>query len=1186
MNSWKTTTCIAALFLGGLAVSAPAQVENNHQAEVLLQEAKHRALVDGDLERAIVLCKQILAEYSSNRTVAAKALLQMGGCYEKLGKQEAQTAYQRLIKEFADQNDVANQARVRLAAMESDNGKSEMAVRKIWGAKGTKQELQDEDIALYWLTWGAGEPSPNGRYIAYTNWGPPSIGVYDLSTGESRDITDEGTWDGALPTGEECGSNPIWSPDGRYVAYQWCIYGTKVDELKDHNELRIIGLDGEKPRRVIYRTDSTEFVIPRDWSPDGKTILATIDHIKKGSKWNIDARRIVLISVEDGSRRILKTFEQDLGNENHRGDRMFVSPDGRYIAYDIKSQPDWSRDIFLLKTDGSGDSTPLLTHPADDQLLGWAPDGKRVLFATNRTGVKTMALIEVHEGQPGSVLQIRHLEPGFQPMGLTRNGAYYYSISKGTTDIYTATLDLETGKVVVPPMRIKTPMESLATTPCWSSNGQYLAYFTKSDSQGRYDTITIKSMLTREVRRIKQSERVVAIGRGGPHNLRWSPDGRSFLVFAWLHQPLTKIQGGGIFLIDAQTGEETLVAQADESTGEVCLMARWSSDGKSVFYQKGYLVRAEEGMKNRARIIKRDLASGNERDVVKDSVVITGYWVWVGFSLSPDGRWIAYLSGDPQENDPYSPVVLKVKSVAGEETKDLLHSKQCVLLIGWTPDGRHILYRPQKSNGAMDPDIWKIPATGGEPRKIELPRKSINELRLHPDTSQVAFEVERVTQELWVMENFLPDPASPRTLAGTDGLRRPFGLAFDVPDPVGDDIKEFAATVKLPGDDNDWNAPQWCGKIHPGNHGSFDGLWECRWISDIPGDGSSHDIARVKTVGDWVYILCGKGKDGLIKARRQGNRLVGGWIGVVSPGAKSRPWVGLIVNDERIDGAWTDGSARGRWDFRRNLLPSVKLTSPIKDNYVAAGEPVLLQADVGIAKDATVRRVEFLIDGVSVGHDTNPPYQFLWDRAKQGSHWAAAKVYDSAGASERSLPVNVLVGGLKRVVARSEDDAQEIVKNGSILLDTEDLNLLAGDNMVVGLRFTDIRIPRGVRVKHAHVQFTVPTDLGYRNSEKADLVLRAELAAHAEPFAKVKHNITSRPTTAASVKWSPQPWTEGERSNRQFTPDLAPLVQEVVNQPDWQEAGALVLIISGSGRRDVESWDKGGSGAPMLYIEY
>ena len=62
-------------------------------------------------------------------------------------------AYQRLIKEFADQADVAAQARGRLVAMQADDGTSEVTVRKIWGAHGDFKEIQDENTPLYWLTW-------------------------------------------------------------------------------------------------------------------------------------------------------------------------------------------------------------------------------------------------------------------------------------------------------------------------------------------------------------------------------------------------------------------------------------------------------------------------------------------------------------------------------------------------------------------------------------------------------------------------------------------------------------------------------------------------------------------------------------------------------------------------------------------------------------------------------------------------------------------------------------------------------------------------------------------------------------------------------------------------------------------------------------------------------------------------
>ncbi len=71
------------------------------------------------------------------------------------------------------------------------------------------------------------------------------------------------------------------------------------------------------------------------------------------------------------------------------------------------------------------------------------------------------------------------------------------------------------------------------------------------------------------------------------------------------------------------------------------------------------------------------------------------------------------------------------------------------------------------------------------------------------------------------------------------------------------------------------------------------------------------------------------------------------------------------------------------------------------------------------------------------------------------------------------------------------------------------------------------------------------------------------------------------------MNWSPEPWTvEHERSEKQRTPDLSSLIQEVVAQPDWQEGNTLVLIITGSGGRDAVSFDGGRRDAPLLQIEY
>jgi hypothetical protein len=145
--------------------------------------------------------------------------------------------------------------------------------------------------------------------------------------------------------------------------------------------------------------------------------------------------------------------------------------------------------------------------------------------------------------------------------------------------------------------------------------------------------------------------------------------------------------------------------------------------------------------------------------------------------------------------------------------------------------------------------------------------------------------------------------------------RNPFNVK-DVPDPDGDDVKEFAAKVKLAGDGKDANAAQWADKEVAGKASSLDGEWQSRWNGGGAGTDWIDGTATVKPVGDRVYILY-KDKTGtyLIDARREGKRrLVGRYLSLDEP-TDSSPWVGVVVDDERIDGEWS----MGRWDLRRKI---------------------------------------------------------------------------------------------------------------------------------------------------------------------------------------------------------------------------------------------------------------------------
>src|SRR5713101_8847678 len=135
MKPTRTGLFLTVAVLAGLLATSLAIAQKDDQAEVLMQAAHQKQLVEGQMEEAIQLYKRIVQEHAGNRAVAAQALLEMGQCYEKLGNAEARKAYERLLRDYGDQNEAAVAARKRLAALGQPAGSStgtEMVTRRVW----------------------------------------------------------------------------------------------------------------------------------------------------------------------------------------------------------------------------------------------------------------------------------------------------------------------------------------------------------------------------------------------------------------------------------------------------------------------------------------------------------------------------------------------------------------------------------------------------------------------------------------------------------------------------------------------------------------------------------------------------------------------------------------------------------------------------------------------------------------------------------------------------------------------------------------------------------------------------------------------------------------------------------------------------------------------------------------------
>ncbi len=169
-------------------------------------------------------------------------------------------------------------------------------------------------------------------------------------------------------------------------------------------------------------------------------------------------------------------------------------------------------------------------------------------------------------------------------------------------------------------------------------------------------------------------------------------------------------------------------------------------------------------------------------------------------------------------------------------------------------------------------------------------------------------------------------------------------------------------------------------------------------------------------------------------------------------------------------------------------------------------------------------------------------------------------------------------------VEASNDDAEE-GPDGEVLLNSNSLELVYDKgNQVIGQRFTGINIPQGTVISNAYIQFTSNEK---SSANEAPLTIRAEATNDSFPFTRTTYNIGSRPTTEANISWSPARWEiVGDAGSNQRTPNLAPVIQEVIDRPDWSEGNALTILITGRGKRVAKSYDGDSNQAPVLHIEY
>lgn len=670
--AWFT---LAALLMAAVLTATPQQ---NAGAERQLEAAIHREQVLGDVKGAIEEYKKLAQ--GGNRIVAAQALIHIGQCYEKLGEaqaKDARTAYERVVREFGDQAEAAKMAQARLAALGVPGGAKGLGTRRILADAA---DINSEAVGF------------DGRYIRSLDWKTGEVIQVDGVTGQKTRLPNRMAWGKS----DQSWSGVAFSRDGKQIA----ISGWTKDQFAI---LRVRSLDGSAVR-TVYAGKSVHDprIDPVDWSPDGAFILA----YQQGE----DATALVLFSTTDGSIRVIrKTMVGLQGIPKFR-----FSPDGRFIAGSVV-RPDGRphTDVVIFPVDGTAE-TVVAGHRAEDQPLAWIPDGRALLFLSDRSGSWDVWRVPVSGGKQSGEPELLKKDFGYHfwdIIGLTPDGALFYMTGKSAGRLYFGAIDLETGKVTTPPAVAPTRYTGLPAQPVYSPDGKSVLYISQRDAMGPGNNIiTIRSTSTGEERFLSPPMRFV-------NQLTWSPDGRAVMALG-VHMGAD----AAIFRIDVETSAATKLR-------DLGFMPHLCPDGRTlVFIKPGPI------------IATRNLDTGKEADVVESAVMF--------YDVSPDCRDVVFQTKG----------VVKVMPLTGGEPRELFGGLAPYYRLRWTSDGRYIIARATGGAFVTGPSaIWRVPAAGGTPVKLDLSVPRLESFSLHPDNKQFVMSVtDEAKSELWVLENFLP----------------------------------------------------------------------------------------------------------------------------------------------------------------------------------------------------------------------------------------------------------------------------------------------------------------------------------------------------------------------------------------------------------------------------------------------
>jgi Tol biopolymer transport system component len=578
------------------------------------------------------------------------------------------------------------------------------AVRRVWS--GPEIDLE-------------ARPSPDGQSFSMTDWNTGNLKLQNVATGTHRPLTSDGSWD--IPMAFAYTS--IISPDGKSVAYGW--WSDKADAY----ELRIAGLSGADSGKIrtAYTLRHGAFIGAQAWTPDGTEVIAV-------SSPTTTTNQIVAIHAAGGGLRILRTMDWRYPNN------MAVSPDGRWIAYDFPTDG-YDRDVYLMGVDGTGNKV-VADNTGDDVVMGWTGKDGRLLIASERSGTPSVWSIRLIDGTvTGDPVLVRSNMWRMVPVGTSRNGSIFYTVSTGERGIFTVAIDPSTAAIRSRGTLLTGENENTSpeTTFDWSADGDYVAYGVRRG--GIYQLSGPQDVMVRAIKRgnvRRLSPRMSRILK-----LQWFPDGRSMVLVG------ADDKGEyGVFRMDVANASLKLLLHTEPGRAYPRNLSL-SPDGKRILFTTS----------DASDLLINELEANGGISVVRR---VKNATEGRGLTFSPDGRSLAMGLRDQKSGT--SRLILMPAGPGPEREILRLDPSEELSYAGlfWTPDARALIFGVRSpSMTDQSADVRSFSLETGKVSSTGLRQPGLISINLSPDGRTLLFGVNHFAVEMWTMEApvFGPSPA-------------------------------------------------------------------------------------------------------------------------------------------------------------------------------------------------------------------------------------------------------------------------------------------------------------------------------------------------------------------------------------------------------------------------------------------